>query len=227
MSFSLQKDDVIGVMAPSSYVEKNDIESSQRVMEGLGYAVFVHDQTFAKDGQLAGTDDEKLEALHALYEDSKVKAIWAAGGGNGALSLIHKVDYERIKANPKPLIGFSDVTSLLNAISVRTGIMNYHGPVFKQLHKIDDLEECLKVLTGESNDISLGDAEFLNEGEASGLMLGGNLSIVQYLPSLLGLEAFHNSIVFIEDCGEELSRLDRTLCYLKELGILKNLAGLV
>lgn len=226
-SFTLNQGDVIGVMAPSSYVESSDIEASQKTLEALGYNVRVHDQTFARDGQLAGTDAEKLEAFHALYEDERVTAIWAAGGGNGALSLINHLDYNLIKANPKPLIGFSDTTALINAISVRTDVVNFHGPVFKNLYKTDDLEQRLEILTGRNDTLSLEGAETIHEGEASGRLLGGNLSIVQYLPALLGGDAFDGAILFIEDCGEELSRLDRTLIYLKTLGIAEKLSGII
>jgi len=221
------KGDKIGIMAPSSYVEDADIEASQKTLEALGYHVFVHGQTFARDGQFAGCDEEKLAALHSLYADPEIKAIWAAGGGNGALSLINRIDYGLIQANPKPLIGFSDVTVLLNAISVRTGITNYHGPVFKDLHKIPDLEERLKILSGTHDVISLDGAEMIHEGEVSGVLLGGNLSLVPYLPALLGADAFDGAVLFLEDCGEELSRLDRTLTYLKNIGIAQKLSGLI
>lgn len=219
----MKKFQKIGVFAPSSYVELCDIEAAKALMEARGCEVFVHPQTFAQHNQSAGTVQDKLEALHDLYADPSIDVIWAAGGGNRALLMVDHLDYKLIKANPKPMIGFSDVTALLNAITVKTGITNIHGPVFKNLPKHQELDS---LLSGDYA-MPLDGAMILQSGEASGRLFGGNLSVFQYLPETLGKDLLKGAILFLEDCNEELSRIDRMFIHLKRLGVFDRINALI
>ncbi len=212
----------IGVFAPSSFVEKADIEAACALMEGKGFEVYVHPQTYARHGQIAGTLAEKLEAINALYTDPSIDVIWAAGGGNRALGLIDHLDYSLIKDTPKPMVGFSDVTALLNAITVHTGITNIHGPVFKTLPKHAQLDA---LLAGDFS-MPLGGAHVLRAGTAEGPLFGGNLSVFQYLPGTLP-SFLKGAILFLEDCNEEISRIDKMLIQLKRLGVFDEIGGLL
>ena len=225
--FSLKTDDTIGVCAPSSYVERADIESGVKVLEDRGYQVFVHPQTYARHHQSAGTHQEKIKALHDLYTDPAIKLIWAAGGGNRALHIVDMLDYDVIRANPKPLVGFSDVTALLNAITVKTGIINYHGPVVKKLARYQEMEALAALLHGEHAPYSFDDAHLVRTGSAKGKLFGGNLSLFQYIPQTLGRDFLKGTILFLEDCNEELSRIDRMLMHLRRLGAFEEISGLV
>lgn len=216
---SVQK---IGVFAPSSYVEKADIEAACALMRGKGFEVYVHPQTYARHGQIAGTREDKLEALYALYTDSSIDVIWAAGGGNRALGLIDHLDHSLIKDNPKPMVGFSDVTALLNAITVHTGIVNIHGPVFKNLPKHAELDA---LLAGDFS-MPLGGTNILNAGKAEGPLFGGNFSVFQYLPGSLP-PFLKGAILFLEDCNEEISRIDRMLLQMRRLGVFDEIGGLI
>ena len=213
----------IGICAPSSYVEREDIDAAAALMEARGYKVIIHPQAFERHGQLAGTAVQKIDALHALYKNPEIDVIWAAGGGNRALSIIDDLNYDLIAAHPKPMIGFSDVTALLNAITVKTGIANIHGPVFKNLPKHKELDSLL------AHDFSmpLDNACILGNGEASGTLYGGNLSVFQYLPETLGLDFLNGAILFLEDCNEEISRIDRMFLHLKRLGVFDRISGLI
>lgn len=223
----LNPGDTIGVMAPSSYVERADIEKSKTMLEARGYKIFIHEQTYARYHQSAGTHLEKLEALHALYADKNIKAIWAAGGGNRALYLLNDIDYALIKKNPKPLIGFSDVTALLNAITAHTGLVNIHAQVFKNLHKNDYLEAALDLLSGKSQSMNLESAQILKPGKAQGRLVGGNLSVFQYLVGTKDCPNLSGAILFLEDCGDEISRFDRMLAHLVRHGVFEKISGLV
>ncbi|MAF98610.1 MAG: LD-carboxypeptidase [Micavibrio sp.] len=226
----LRSGDTIGVMAPSSYVEQEDIEKSARILEARGYKVFIHPQTYARQHQSAGTHADKLDALHALFRRDDIDMIWMAGGGNRALHIIDKIDYGLIKANPKPVIGFSDVTAILNAIYAHTDLgICVHGPVFKQLHKHKDFEQCLATLalSPQGLEVDLSTADFIREGHAHAPIVGGNLSIFQYLPQTLPHNFAENKIILLEDCGEELSKIDRMLAHLKRSGVLSSAAGLI
>ncbi len=229
--FSLQPGDVIGVFAPSSYVEESDIEAAKAFIEKRGYQVFVHPQTYARypkdSGQSAGSHKEKLNAMHTLYADPKVKMIWAAGGGNRALHLLEGVNYSILESNRKPMVGFSDVTALLNAITYRTGIRNVHGQVFKNLPKHKELDDLIKLLSGQGALYYFSGANILTRGKASGPLFGGNLSVFQYLPQILGRDLTQGTILFLEDCNEELSRIDRMFLHLKRVGVLDQISGLM
>ncbi len=225
-AFSLNPGDTIGVMAPSSFVEQSDIEKSKVVMEERGYEVFIHEQTYARHNQSAGTAAEKLDALHELYVRENIKAIWAAGGGNRCLYLLDGLDYELISKNPKPLIGFSDITAPLNAIYANTGIPGFHAQVFKNLHGFDQLDDTLDFLTGGNSSMLLDQAEVLNPGTASGILIGGCLSLFHYLPGTNDCPNLQDAILFLEDTGDQLSRFDRMFAQMKRMGVFEQISAL-
>ncbi len=224
---ALKSGDYIGVMAPSSYVEKDDIERSIAFIEQRGYHAFIHPQTYERHHQSAGTSAQKIEALHDLYARDDIRAVWAAGGGNRALSLLDHINFDALKAASKPMIGFSDVTALLNGIYAHTGAQSVHGPVFSKLYKHKQADELFKMLGGEHVAIPLGKAHIINDGDAHAAIIGGNLSVFQYLPQTLPNNFCDGAIIFLEDCSEELSRIDRMLYHLKQLGVFDRARGLV
>lgn len=223
----LKPGDTIGVMAPSSYVEKADIEKSKTLLEKKGFKVFVHPQTYERHNQSAGTNLQKTLALQGLWQRPDIKAIWAAGGGNRALGIIDSLNYDALKKKPKILIGYSDVTVLLNSVYAHTGITTFHGPVFKDVHKYKELDQLLSLLGGEKISYDLKDAKVLRPGTAEGKLVGGNLSLFHYLPQTLPGKFWKNAVLFLEDCGDELSRFDRMFLHLKRLGVLKDIRGLI
>lgn len=223
---ALKPGDTIGVMAPSSYVEKDDIEKSKALLESKGYKVFIHPQTYERENQSAGTHLQKTLALQGLWQREDIKAIWAAGGGNRALHIMNAINFEAMKKKPKIFIGFSDITALLCAVTAHTGIVTFHSQVFKNLHRYDQLAHALDLLSGGTPDCPMKDSEILTEGKAEGVLIGGSLSIFQYLPQALP-QFCENAILFLEDCNEDMSKLDRMLLHLKNLGVLKSAAGIM
>ena len=213
----------IGVFSPSSYVEKQDIEDAKALLEAQGHRVFIHPQTYERHNQSAGTHTQKIEALHALYQNTDIDVIWAAGGGNRSLHILDHLDLELIRTHPKPMIGFSDVTALLNGITVKTGIPNIHGPVFKHVPKHSEALDALSTPFS----FPLNDIEVLKPGRAEGVLYGGNLSLFQYLPETLGRDFTKGALLFLEDCHEELSRIDRMMLHLKRSGIFENAGALL
>ena len=220
---------MIGVIAPSSYVEKKDIEKSKALLEKRGYRVFIHPQTYERHNQSAGNNLQKTLALQGLWQRADIKAIWAAGGGNRALHFMDSINFEAMKKKPKILIGFSDVTVLLNGIYANTGIPTFHGPVFKEIYKYapSQIDQALALLGGDKTTYSLNGATIIREGKAQGKLIGGNLSLFQYMPQTLPGKFYKNAILFLEDCGEEYSRIDRMLLHLKRLGVFKEIKGLI
>ena len=223
----LKSGDTIGVFAPSSWVEQANIEKSTAVMENLGYKVFVHPQTYEREHQSAGSHLQKALAFQGLWQRKDISAIWAAGGGNRCTHLLDTLNFERLKAMPKTLIGFSDITALLNTVYAYTDIVTYHGPVFKNLHTYQQMDHLLSLLAGEKPAYPVTADNILNEGNAEGHLIGGNLSVFQYLPQTLPDGFYDGAILFFEDCKEELSRMDRMLLHLKRLGVLKAAKGII
>lgn len=223
----LRPGDTIGVMAPSSYVEKKDIEKSKALLEKKGYKVFIHPQTYERENQSAGTHLQKTLALQGLWQRADIAAIWAAGGGNRAMHLLDSINFEAMNRKPKILIGFSDVTALLNAVTAHTNIPTVHGPVFKNLSGYKQLDHLLDLLAEKKISYPWNKIKVLSPGKAEGPLIGGNLSIFQYLPRTLPGEFWKDSLLFFEDCGEELSRVDRMLLHLRRSGILKDVRGII
>jgi muramoyltetrapeptide carboxypeptidase len=219
--------DTIGVMAPSSHVEKSDIEKSTALLEKRGYKIFIHPQTYERDNQSAGNALQKTLALQGLWQRTDIKALWAAGGGNRALHFLDSINFKAVTKKPKLLIGFSDVTVLLNAIYAHSLIPAIHGPVFKNLYKYAEMDDLLALLGGKKITCDLKNVTVINPGKARGKLIGGNLSLFQYLPGTLPGKFWKDSILFLEDCGDEISRIDRMLLHLKRLGVFRDIKGLV
>lgn len=223
----LKKNDTIGIFAPSSWVEQSDIEQSVRFIEEQGYKALVHPQTYLRHNQSAGTHAQKLAAFYELWDNPEVACVWAAGGGNRAMHWIDLIDYEKLKETPKLLVGFSDVTALITAIYAHTKIETIHGTTFNRLHKCPQKQQHLDLLSGMRIIYPDNEMHILREGKARGALVGGNLSLFQYLPSILPRNFYKDSILFLEDCNEELSRIDRMLLHLKRTGIFDNVSALL
>lgn len=228
---ALQPGDTIGVMAPSSRVDRKVVNRGVGILKAHGYNVYVHPQTFARHEQSAGTVKEKIRALHDLYKNPKIKAIICARGGNRAGWLLEQIDYKMIAKNPKILLGYSDVTALLNAIHKETGQVTFHGPVVHdfgrgRLRK-SHAAQCFKLLGGSKQIIPMGRSKTIHTGKAVGPLIGGNLSLICSLMGTPWQPNFKGAILFLEDCDEEISRYDRMLVQLHNAGVFRQIAGLI
>lgn len=195
-------------------------------MEARGYNVFIHPQTYDRNHQSAGTPEQKLKAFYDLWENPDIHVIWAAGGGNRCLHWIDQIDYSRLKT-PKPVIGFSDVTALLNALYKNLNTISFHGSTFGRLKNYQQLDHLLALLGGQNPPYPMDTAKIIIPGSATGYLMGGNLSIVQYLPAILAADVFKGAILFLEDCQEELSRIDRMLRVMRQTKIFEHCKGLI
>ena len=217
----LQKGDRIGVIAPSSKFNKDTCQKAVELIESKGFSVSWHEQTDLEEHQFAGSKTEKITALHDLFSDKEIKAIFCLVGGNGVLHLLDDIDYDLIKQSPKIFMGFSDITALLHAIIVKTGIPTFHGPTMTRFQNIkaEDVTQCFDQLMQTSTEIKV---EY-NGDELEGTLYGGNLSMMQ---SLIGTPyappVDEDKILFIEDINDHLSRYDRMIAHMKLAGWLEN-----
>ena len=224
---ALKKGDTIGVMSTSCHVKRENIITATNFMEAEGYKVFVHEQTFNQSNQSAGTTQEKTDALHDLFKNKEIKAILGSRGGNRASTMLDKLDYDLIQANPKIITGYSDVTALTNAIHAKTGLITFQSPLFRELPTHKDFRFMLNVLEGKQTTVDLHDCAVIKDGQAEGKILGGNLSVLQGLIGTPYQPDFNGAILVLEDVADHISRYDRMFCHLRNAGILKSLSGLI
>lgn len=218
----------IGVIAPSSHIGDDRTAPGIAFLESSGFTVTVHPQTAARHGQFAGTEAERVAALHAMVRDPGIDAIMVTAGGNGATHLLPLIDYDLIAAHPKPIMGFSDVTALLNAMTARTGMVTFHGPTLSRIGAIDALhrEQMIHILRGESVALPAC-GTIMRAGTGEGRLIGGNLSVLQALIGTPYAPDMTDAILFIEDTGDHVSRYDRMIGHMKNAGWFDKLGGLI
>jgi len=185
---------------------------------------------YDKKGYLAGDDDDRLDDLHAMLQDPDIKAVFCARGGYGSLRLLDKIRYDLIKEAQKIIVGYSDITALLMAAYKKTGLITFHGPMVRGLANDENRnwKSLLRLLSfHDPITIGLNECTVLVPGIGSGPLIGGNLSLICHLLGTPFLPSFDGCILFIEDRGEPLYRLDRMFTHLALTGHLNGLVGLI
>ena len=235
----LQPGDTIGLITPGSFISDEALEKAVSNMLKLGLRVKMGKHIREKHGFVAGTDQQRLDDLHTMFSDRSVDAIWCARGGYGCTRLLPQIDYKLIQKNPKILIGYSDITALLNAIHHKTGLITFHGPVgASEFSPYTEAQVRAVLMEGKAphaiplsadNEAStdpLYQPEVILEGQAEGKLLGGNLSLLASMAGTRYLPSPQGAIVFIEDIGESPYRVDRMLTQLRQAWPLKDAKGI-
>jgi muramoyltetrapeptide carboxypeptidase len=232
----------IGVVAPSSPPnEPERLRLAIEIVESLGFHARPGAHLFDRDGYLAGTDAARAADLNAMFADDQVDAIWCARGGYGASRLLPALDYARMRANPKPLIGYSDITALHMALHTQAGLVSFHGPVAWKSLTPYTLGEFERVVCKPETPLRLGApppfkarpgrvewenrVSTLQGGRAQGPLVGGNLSLMAHLVGTPYFPDLRGAILFLEDVSEPFYRIDRMLTQLWLSGALAGVAG--
>ncbi len=228
----LVRGDTIGLVRPAGPVHNQDhLHAGIRLLKEMGFKVrFARDSLSKNSGYLAGSDQERVREFHQIWADPQVKAILAMRGGYGCMRLVEQLDMDLIRQHPKLLIGFSDISVLLNAITRATGLVTLHGPVLTTLPRCDreTIHSFFEALSGRQQpEIRPRNLEVLKGGVAFGRLAGGNLTCLAHLLATPFEPAWNNVLLFLEDVGESAYRLDRIFTQLKLAGRLDNLAGLI
>ncbi len=216
----------------------SQLEETQEQLDRMGFLTKPGRHVMAHHGYLAGTDEQRAEDIMDMFIDPDVDAILALRGGWGCARMLPLLDYEAIRANPKALIGYSDITALLLAIYARSGLVTFHGPVGRSNWSIRTVEAFLDVLMrGERLQLDPVEAEDrqtrldpirpIRGGIAEGPLVGGNLSVVSALIGTPYLPDFAGHVVFFEEVSEQLYRVDRLLTQFILAGSFKDAAGIV
>jgi len=194
---------------------------------------------FAQYGYLAGNDTERASDVMTMFSDPTVKFIVANRGGYGTTRILDMLDYDVIKANPKPIMGYSDMTGLINAIHTKTGMVTFHGPMgiddWTDGQSIWNLKYVRDVILNAKQPVYENLPQYasspytITSGKARGRLIGGNLSLFSamigsnYLPSNIT----NGTILFLEDVNEDPYQMDRMLTSLHLGGLLNNISGFV
>lgn len=236
----LKEGDTIGMIVPASMsFEADTIDRAKTQLEALGYRVKLGAHVYDRYGNLAGTDRDRAADVNAMFADPEVDGISCFSGGWGTPRLLPYLDYAMIRKHPKVLMGFSDITGLLNAIHRKTGLVTFHGPNADSLYEPYTLgnyrravmvTETIGLLAPpEKKPTDLIDREnrviTLQGGKASGRLVGGNLTLIAALTGTPYEIETEGKILFLEDTHEELYRIDRMLTQLWLAGKLDRIAG--
>ena len=229
----LKEGDTVAIVAPSGILKNREREVQQAVdlLKSWGLHATVGKHVFSKANHFAGTDEERCEDLQKAMDDPTISAIWCARGGYGTVRILDKLDYTKLKENPKWIIGYSDITALHNQLH-NQGFESLHALMCVSLTKdISEVQESVDTfkaaLFGKPENYDLEGSKYNREGEAKGQLIGGNLTM---LHTMLGSDTSLDTsgkILFIEEIGEYKYHIDRMLQSMKRAGYFENLKGLV
>ena len=223
----LKKGDTVAIIATARKISKEEIEPAILFLKSYGLSVLCGEHLFKVDHQFAGTDLQRSSDLQWALNHKDIKAIIIARGGYGTIKLLENIDFTAFKNNPKWIVGYSDVTVLHSAIHL-LGIASLQATMPINFSKNKDATKSLvDALFGEYQVITC-EPNFLNkEGSATGVLVGGNLSLLYTLSGTPYEIDTTDKILFIEDIDEYLYHIDRMMMHLKLAGKLKHLKGLV
>jgi len=226
---SLQKGDKIAIVSTARKISKEEIRFAVETLEKWGLEVILGENLFGKHYQFAGTDEQRLSDFQNALEDDSIKAVLCARGGYGTVRFIDEIDFSKFIQNPKWIIGYSDITVLHSHIHSNFDTETIHGtmPINFPGNTSEALSTLQAALLGGNSKFEIQNSKLNRQGEANGLLTGGNLSI---LHNLIGTKSDIDTaekILFIEDLDEYLYHIDRMMVAMKRSGKLAQLAGLI
>jgi muramoyltetrapeptide carboxypeptidase len=224
----LQKGDKVAITCPAKKLPI-PMTDAINLLTSWGLEVVLGETVTASYNQFAGDDKLRAKDMQRFINDESIKAIIAARGGYGTIRMVDMVDFSALHKHPKWLVGFSDITLLHSHIIANYSLPCIHGQMPLNIPDASaySLETLRMALFGEELSYQI-DANPLNRaGEAQGILIGGNLSLLIAIARSVSDLDYTGKILFIEDVGEYLYAVDRMLRSLKRAGKLKNLAGLI
>jgi len=224
----LKKGDRIALVAPAGKIDNKIVDSAKQRLERWGLEVTLGKHLFNAFFQYSANDQERLQDFQFALDDSSVRAILCARGGYGTIRIIDRLNFHNFRRHRKWIIGFSDITVLHAHIHNRLGIETIHGTMAGGLADDNTTSDSLRtILFGETLNYQIKTHELSIPGKINGQLIGGNLAI---LAGLQGSQSDFNTkskVLFIEEIGENLYRIDRMMWSLKRAGKLNDLAGMV
>lgn len=232
----LKKGNTIGVIAPSNPIigdNVEELEQARKIVEKDGFKIKYSKNLFSNTNGYSATAIEKAEDINEMFADKEVKMIWCAKGGENINSTFEYIDYEIIKQNPKIICGYSDITSLTNMITEKTGLVTFSGTNFKTIATDEtdySYKEAIKRFVEGSLKIGQPEEKYytIQEGIAEGDLIGGNLSLTRGMVSGKYSIDFTDKILFLEELGIETdpALASNFLYYMKQNGVFNKIKGL-
>ena len=238
----LKEGDKIGLIAPGFQITEEQLENSIQNLKIFGFQAVYSSRLLEKFGYFSGTDQSRANDINEFFANPEIKGIMAIKGGYGSARILNLLDYQTIRKNPKALIGFSDVTALLNAIYQETGLITFHGPVSQTIYRDYNAMQFRRILMNPEDTtliesspddliLSLENPEYarytITAGQAEGLLAGGNLSVLVSTTGTKYQLDGKGKLLFIEDIDEEPYRIDRMLTQLIESKIMQEANGIM
>jgi muramoyltetrapeptide carboxypeptidase len=231
---ALKKGSRIALTAPASPTNLYETREGVRFFKSQGCEVIIGDTVKNQKNQyryLSAPDEQRADELNKFLAADDIDCVFCARGGYGIMRILDKIDYNSILNKPKVIMGFSDITALINAINIRTGLVTFHGPVAATSFNAFTSNSITNYIF-ENPDFKprlVSDPAVItvNEGTASGKLVGGNLTIIAHT---LGTEYeidTEGKILFLEDVSENGYEIDRMLTHLKLAGKLDSAAGII
>jgi muramoyltetrapeptide carboxypeptidase len=237
----LRAGDIIGIIEPASASDDAfDLQLVEEMIRAMGLVPKRWTKPKTRFGYFSGPDADRAAEINAMFADKDVRGIICVRGGWGAARTLPMLDYAAIRANPKMLLGYSDITALHMAIQARTGLTTFHGPVgvsgwgkasFDHFRALLFDAQVPTLTNPRLPEDRLAPRRFrtqvIRSGKALGRLLGGNLTVLSALVGTPYLPDFTGNILFLEDVDEAEYRIDRMLTQLGQAGILGKLSGVV
>ena len=233
----LKQGDIIGITCPAGFITHEEVEPAIQQMESWGFKVIKGKTVGARDFTFGGTDQERLEDLQNMMNDTSIKAIMCARGGYGSVRIIDQLDFSLFKISPKWMIGFSDITILHCHLNSNYRFASIHSKMCNSFPSDWSKAESIQIDTIKSIEKALKGEELMNYeamyqannrlGAADGELIGGNLRCIENLAGSKSAIETDGKILFVEDVGEYLYSIDRMFYNLKRSGKLNKLKGLV
>jgi muramoyltetrapeptide carboxypeptidase len=220
----------IGILCPAGAIPMEKVTICAQVLESWGYQVRIGKTVGTQFGHFAASDLDRQNELQSMMDDPEIHAILCARGGYGLSRIVAQLDFSKIKANPKWVIGFSDIT-ILHAVLQKQGIQSIHGPMAAGFGKGDAglpyITALKQMLAGVVMPVDAKAHPANRLGQSEGVLVGGNLCLMTHLIGSENQLDTKGKILCIEDVGEYHYNVDRMLIQCKNAGLLDGLAGLV
>lgn len=227
---------VVSVAAPEPVSNSSFFNRGVEVIKATGHEIVLGEHTCSQSGYRSGSARDLASDIHALFDNPDIGAVICAGGGINANRLAPLLDFDLIAHNPKPFVGVSNPTILLNAVTARTGLITFHGPsVIWDFGNEDGIPKYTanhfwQLLSCTSDTYTVPKStqwSWLRPGDLSGRLLGGNLTSIQGLLGTPSEPDWTGAVLFWEDITKPVNRLDMMLTHLRDAGVLDRISGMV
>jgi len=227
----LQKGDTVAIVSPAKKITPQEIQFAIQFLKSFGLKVVLGKNIYNSWNRFSGTDLERATDFQWALDSNEVKAIFCSRGGYGSVCIVDQIDFDVFNANPKWIIGYSDITVFHNHINSNHSTMTLHGPmplnIINKIEELDSANKLIQMLFGKKQKTNFTYHPLNKLGKTSGKLIGGNLSVLSCLIGTNSDFEPSNSILFLEDLCEENYKLDRMLFHLQKSQKFNNIKGVL